>query len=186
MTIQVDHIALLRGVNVAGNRKVAMKDLVALAVTLGLKEARTLLQSGNLVFRGSGAATEKMEEQFEKRALKDLGLKTTFMIRTAEEWLSVVKANPFKSEAKSDPGHLVLLTLKDAPTKSAVTALRSAIKGPELIELRGRHLYATYPDGIGRSKLTSALIDGKLGTIATGRNWNTVLKLAALVGDHDA
>jgi len=62
-----------------------------------------------------------------------------------------------------------------------VTALKAAIRGPELVRAQGKQLYLIYPAGIGRSKLTAALIEKHLGTRGTGRNWNTVLKLAALV-----
>ena len=73
------------------------------------------------------------------------------------------------------------MILKKAPTAKAVATLRAAITGPEMIEAVGRHAYIVYPAGIGRSRLTSNLIDSKLDTRGTGRNWNTVLKLAELV-----
>ena len=68
-----------------------------------------------------------------------------------------------------------------AATENNVKALRAAIRGRETIEAVGKQLYVVYPDGVGQSKLTHALIERHLGTRATGRNWNTVLKLAALV-----
>ena len=83
-------------------------------------------------------------------------------------------------EAKADPGHLLMLCLKDEPGRDAVTALQKAIVGREVVRARGRSLYVVYPDGVGRSKLTAVLIERKLGTRGTARNWNTVLKLAAL------
>jgi uncharacterized protein (DUF1697 family) len=72
------------------------------------------------------------------------------------------------------------MALKEAPPASAVKGLQEAIPGRETVRARGRELYVVYPDGIGRSKLTVALMDRKLGTRGTGRNWNTVTKLAAL------
>jgi uncharacterized protein (DUF1697 family) len=74
--------------------------------------------------------------------------------------------------------------LKSAPAAPAVEALRAAVPGPEVIRAGGRHLYISYPDGQGRSKLTGALIEKKLGTVGTARNWNTVLKLGALAGEY--
>lgn len=72
------------------------------------------------------------------------------------------------------------MLLKDAPTETAVKALQRAIEGPEIVRANGRQLYIVYPAGIGRSRLTNRLIEDKLGTRGTGRNWNTVLKLGAL------
>jgi uncharacterized protein (DUF1697 family) len=73
-----------------------------------------------------------------------------------------------------------VMFLKDTPSATGVRALQQAITGPEVVRAAAKHLYIVYPDGIGRSRLTNDLIDRKLGTRGTGRNWNTVLKLAAL------
>jgi uncharacterized protein (DUF1697 family) len=73
------------------------------------------------------------------------------------------------------------MALKRAPDGKDVMALQAAIAGAEVVRADGRHAYIIYPNGIGRSRLTTALIDKKLGTRGTGRNWNTVLKIAALM-----
>jgi uncharacterized protein (DUF1697 family) len=173
------HIGLLRAVNLAGLNKISMSDLRDLLVMLGLRDARTLLQSGNVVFRADIAAA-KLEGLLQDAAAKRLGLATDFFVRTAKEWKGIVAANPFPDEARRDPGRLIVVVLKDAPEAEAVTALQSAIKGREVVRAKGRQAYITYPDGMGRSRLTTALIERKLGTRGTARNWNTVLKLAAL------
>ncbi len=72
------------------------------------------------------------------------------------------------------------MLLKDAPAAAAVKALQAAIEGPEPVRVGGKQLYVVYPAGIGRSRLTNKLIEDKLDTRCTGRNWNTVLKIAAL------
>jgi uncharacterized protein (DUF1697 family) len=175
-------IALLRAINLPGHNKVGMGDLTKLCGELGLTDARTLLQTGNLVFRSKSCAAARLEASLEQAAKKRLGLDTDFFVRTAEEWKEIVEANPFPKEAKSDPAHLVVMLLKDAPDPKSVTALQDAIKGREVVRAGGRQAYLVYPDGIGRSRLTTVLIEGKLGTRGTGRNWNTVLKLGALAG----
>jgi uncharacterized protein (DUF1697 family) len=174
------YVALLRGINVGGHKKVAMADLRDLLTHLGFRDARSLLQSGNLVFRGDSRARALLERRLETEAAKRLALHTHFMVRTAKEWQSVIARNPFPEEAERDPGHLLVLFLKAAPSSAAVKALQSAITGPEVVRADGTHAYVTYPAGIGRSRLTNAVIEAKLGTRATGRNWNTVLKLGDL------
>ena len=89
---------------------------------------------------------------------------------------------PFPKEAKDDPSHLLAVVLKDAVTPANVTALQKAIIGREVVRGTGRCVYIVYPDGIGNSKLTAAIIEKRLGTRGTARNWNTVLKLGQLVG----
>jgi len=166
-------IALLRAVNVAGHKMVAMSALRDMLTQLGFQNVRSVLQSGNLVF-DSPRASKNVEALLEKESAKRLGLETPFFVRSAAEWDAIIDANPFPKEAKDDPGRLVVLFLKN---DGDGTTLQKAIKGREVARGKGRQLYVFYPDGQGRSKLTNALIEKTLGTRATARNWNTVLKL---------
>ncbi len=94
----------------------------------------------------------------------------------------MIAGSPFPEEADPDPGHPVVMFSRNRPAAARVEALRGAIRGREIVRTGGRQAYILYPDGIGRSRLTSALIETQLGTRGTGRNWNTVLKLGALAG----
>ncbi len=176
------YIGLLRAVNLGAHNKIAMSDLRDLLAGVGMKDARSLLQSGNLVFRSDASTTEKLEELLQDAAAKRLGLKTDFFVRSARDWKAIVAANPFPAEAKRDPSHLVVMFLKEAPSRASVTALQKVISGREVVRARGREAFITYPDGIGRSRLTTSLIEKTLGTRGTGRNWNTVVKLGVLAG----
>jgi uncharacterized protein (DUF1697 family) len=142
------HVALLRAVNLGPHNKVAMVDLCRVFADAGMRDARSLLQTGNVLFTSAVSSAVKLE-----RAL----------------------------EAKSDPAHLVLVALKDAPGPDAALALQRAVKGRETTRVVGREAFIVYPDGIGGSKLTMVAIERALGTRGTGRNWNTVQKIAALM-----
>ena len=167
-------IALLRAVNVGGI-KLLMSDLRAFADALELAEAKTLLQSGNLVFR-SDAAPAALEARLEREAEARLGLKTAFLVRSGEEWAEAAAANPMREVADDAPSGFLVVALKAAASAAKVDKLRAAIKGPERVEAVGRQAYIAFPDGIGRSKLTTAVIERALGP-GTARNWNTTLKL---------
>jgi uncharacterized protein (DUF1697 family) len=173
-------VALLRAINLGSHQPVRMARLREFFTELGFGDARTLLQTGNVVFRSARRTGAGLERFLEAEADTRLGLRTDFCVRTIHEWEAVVEQNPFPDAAKRDPAHLVVMFLKDAPTAAAVDGLNAAIRGREVVRAVGRHAYIVYPDGIGRSRLTNALIERKLGTRGTGRNWNTVLKLAAL------
>ena len=179
------HIALLRAVNVGG-RKLMMAELRDWATRLGLADVRTLIQSGNLLFRARATADAKLEARLEAGAKAAFGMDIDFIVRTADEWDAAIAANPFPDAAKDDPGHLLLMPLKGAPTAEGVAALREAIQGRETIEAHGRELYLVYPDGVGSSKLTIGVIERKLGSTVTARNWNTTLKLATAARDLGA
>jgi uncharacterized protein (DUF1697 family) len=174
-------VALLRAVNVGGTKAVAMPALCKLLTGLGFTEVKSLLQSGNLVFTCSGNTGAALEQKLEAAVAAGLGVQTAFFVRTAREWNAIVAANPYPEAARDDPSHLVVMTFKAAPAAKDVAALRAAIAGRETVAAVGKQLYAVYPDGIGTSKLTNAVIERKLGQTGTARNWNTVLKLATAV-----
>ena len=111
---------------------------------------------------------------------KRLSLQADVFIRSANEWDEVIARNPFAEQASSDPARLVVMTLRDAPSASAVKTLQSSIKGREAVRGRERHLYIVYPDGQGQTKFTGNVIERALGTRGTARNWNTVVKLATM------
>ena len=175
------YIGLLRGINVGGARMVAMADLRAMMTALGFSDVTTVLQSGNVLFRGSPKAPARLESQLEAALEKRLGLTVACHVRTADEWHAIVEANPFTGEARRDPSHLLVTCFKSPLDKAKVKALQAAIAGPETLCADGRHLYMFFPDGVGNSKAV-ALIDRKLAARGTARNWNTVTKLAALAG----
>jgi uncharacterized protein (DUF1697 family) len=179
--LMTSHAVLIRAVNLGPHNKLPMTDLRELLHTLGLKDAQTLLQSGNAVFRSRLTSAVDLERRLERGAVQHLKLQTDFFVRTLPDLRAVVAANPFPREADKDPSHLLVLFRKDAPDRPGVSALQKAIVGGERVEVVGRQAYLIYPEGIGRSRLTTTLIEKKLGTRGTGRNWNTVLKLTALL-----
>jgi uncharacterized protein (DUF1697 family) len=180
------HIALLRAVNLGGSTQVAMADLRSLLTRLELADPQTLLQSGNVVFRSDGRKPADLERLLEAETAKRLKLKTDFFVRSAKEWQAIIARNPFPTEAKRDPGRLVVMCMKDAPHSDNVKMLQAAITGPEVARIEGREAYIVFPAGIGRSRLTHVLTEKKLGTRGTSRNWNTVLKIGALAASFQA
>jgi uncharacterized protein (DUF1697 family) len=173
-------VSLLRAVNLGGSTQVRMVALADVLSRTGFEQVRTVLQSGNVVFRSNESDPSRLERTIESQLLGGLGLSTDVFVRTAAEWREIVRRNPLLREAEMDPAHLVVTVLKRAPTGDEWNALRAAIRGREVVVASGREAYIAYPDGIGHSKLTAALIEKKLATRGTSRNWNTVLKLNQL------
>jgi uncharacterized protein (DUF1697 family) len=162
---------------VGGHRSVGMTDLRDFLTKLGFDDARSLLQSGNVVFGSRARTGAELERFLEAESVKRFGIEIDFFVREPEEWKTMIRQNPFRKESELDPARLVVMLLKNPPRQEDVTALQESISGPEIVRAKGRHLYAFYPNGQGRSRLTNAVIERKLGR-CTGRNWNTVLKLA--------
>lgn len=175
------HIALLRAVNVGG-RKVLKDDLLGLAKDLGFDDAKTLLASGNLVLWGKAGSDADIEQRLEAGLEKRMGLRTEFMVRSPAELKAIIAANPWPNLATERPSHLVVNFLKVPVPAADVEVLRAAITGRERVEARDKELYIDFIDGIGESMLDRDWKKTKKAPVGTARNWNTVLKLAAMVG----
>jgi uncharacterized protein (DUF1697 family) len=169
-------IAMIRGVNVGGNKMLSMAALKELCVGLGLDDVQTVLQSGNVVFRSA----KKISAQTLEKAIREkTGLDVRVFLRTPEELEKVIAKNPFPERAKSDPSHLVVMFLEREMTANAKAALRDAsAAGPEQVHIGKEELYIYYGEAMARSKLV--LDERRLGVSGTARNWNTVTKLLAL------
>ncbi|MET1112742.1 MAG: DUF1697 domain-containing protein [Allosphingosinicella sp.] len=168
-------IALLRAVNVGG-RKLPMAGLRALCAELGWEDVATYIQSGNLVFRATGNTgghEEKLEAALETR----LGLDVPVIVRTSAQWAHLVAANPFPEVAEAEPNRLQLLVSKRPPDGEAAAKLMERARAGEVVEAAGGALWFHFPEGVGTSKLTPALIDKAAGSPSTSRNWRTVVKL---------
>jgi uncharacterized protein (DUF1697 family) len=167
------YIALLRGVNVGGTGVLLMKDLAAMCGKLGFTNARTYIQSGNVIF------DSKLKEDAVRRNLEEalqgkMGKKIDVMVRTPAEMRATLEANPF---ADREPNKVAVFFLAGKPPAEQLRGL----PGPagEQVHPGKREVYVYYPEGMGRSKLKLPLG----GASATVRNINTVAKLIALAGD---
>jgi len=176
------HVALLRGVNVGGNKKVPMATLRELAEELGWSDAQTYVQSGNLVFRARGAAP-KLEAQLERAIASRLGFEVPVIVRSAEKWLEYAAGGAFVVAERERPKLLHLALSKAKPGRAAVAALRPYCSAGELVELRGDALWIDFASGVARSKLAPAVLDRLVGSTVTARNWNTVQALAEMLRD---
>lgn len=167
-------MALLRAVNVGGRGLIPMAELQALFDDLKLGPARTVLQSGNVAFHGGRKGDAQLELLLQAETGKRFGLQTAYFVRGAKDLQTIIDGNPYVREAERDPAHLVVFFLKDSADRKTAAAVKASYTGPEVFEAAGNHVYVYYPQGQGRSKF-------KLPWQGTARNWNTVLKVAALL-----
>lgn len=171
--------ALLKGVNLNG-RKLPMADLKALVEGLGYRDVATLLASGNVVFACDESDGAKVEAAIEA-ALDAYGLKTNVVVRSAADLQAILAANAFLEATLSRPNHVVVLFHRDLVPADRLDALPQIYQGREPLIAQGRELYVDYIDGIGELKLPQAMAKLKFPSLATARNWNTGVKLAALL-----
>lgn len=170
------YVSMLRAVNVGGHGKLKMDELAAAYRALGLADARTLLQSGNVVFSSRlndrSALAIRIKQELERR----FDLQIEILIRTLDEVRKIVERGPVLSP-RADKSKLLVMFLSGVPDARGAATILKEHKGSEMIEIRGPEIYLYYPDGVGRSKLSGAFLENRLNVAGTARNWNTLVKL---------
>ncbi|MEU6197566.1 DUF1697 domain-containing protein [Streptomyces sp. NPDC047061] len=175
------YAALLRGINVGGNKKLPMAELRALMTGLGYGSVQTYLQSGQAAFTAAHGDAESLAAELAKAIEERFGFSVDVLVRDHAYLKAVVEACPFPAaELAAKQLHVTYLSEPVAPERYA--DIDPAAHLPEEFRLGDRALYLYAPDGLGRSKLAEALSRPRVhkGLIATTRNWNTVVKLVEL------
>ena len=169
-------VALLRGINVGRAHQLGMPRLTELLTGRGYGNVRTHLRSGNVVL-DSDLSEAELAADLSGAIEEEFGFDVPVVVRTGAEIAAVVAGDPFATVA-TDPARYLVTFLPEPPTAAAVDALPPADSGEYLV--RGRELYLWLPDGIANTPLAGWKWDRLLGVAGTGRNWNTVRKLAEL------
>jgi len=181
------YLALLRGINVGGHNKVAMSDLRDLANALGLTDVATYIQSGNLVFSSAETDVTSLADALEQEIAARLGVRPAVIVVSAAELAQVIADNPFGDEA--NPKHLHAVIRRDEVDKHGIQEVAEAVRRAREGGSRddavvvGRTLFLRTPDGLGHSELAAQLARSSVQAAGTARNWATVTKLMAMLGE---
>ncbi|NUS58557.1 MAG: DUF1697 domain-containing protein [Streptomycetaceae bacterium] len=168
---------LLRGVNVGGNKKIAMSELRELLTGCGYTDVATLLQSGNAVFTVAGnPARAKVIATIEAAIADRFGTTVRCILRTRDELQRIVDENPLADVADNPSRYLVVFLGEPAP-KDLGADLDADAYRPDEFRVGRSEVYLWLPSGIADSKLGDYFVGRKAKGLATGRNWNTLLKL---------
>jgi uncharacterized protein (DUF1697 family) len=172
------HVALLRGVNVGGANKLAMKDLKAIFEAAGCADVETIIQSGNVVFKAPPKIIGALPAAIAAQIRMKFGLETPVILRSGAQLRALIEANPFVSAGVAE-AELYVLCLARLPAPSDVAALDPNRSPPDEFIVGAQDIYLRLPNGVARSKLTNVYFDKALKTIGTSRNWRTLAKLCA-------
>ena len=175
------YISILRGINVSGQKIIRMTELKALYEELGFNEVVTYIQSGNVIFRTglevpAKVLTDKIEEAINTR----FGFNVPVIIRTVDEMIKTIRANPFLKGEGQVTEKLYITFLEEKPLIADIEKINQFDFFPDKFIILGREVYLDCAGGYGTTKLSNNFFESKLKIKATTRNWNTVNKLVEL------
>jgi len=174
------YVALLRGINVSGKRKILMKDLRTLCENNNLKNVETYIQSGNVFFTSASKA-QNLEKKIKKMILDSYGFDVPVIVRTKEEMKEVVNSNPFLNEVGDAIERLYVTFLGQSPELEKVDLFNKLSFNKDKFQIEKSHVYINYETKASQSKLTNNLLESKLKVSCTSRNWKTTLKILEML-----
>lgn len=170
----VVYVALLRGINVGGNKRIKMGKLRQSFEALGFEQVQTFIQSGNVVFKAAKFPSAKLAKRIEQKILSDFGFVVPVVLRTAIEMREIAAINPFLKESGVDSQRLHVMFLSEAPNPAGMKKIETLATDPDGFECVGTQIFLHLPNGAGESKLMKAPLDRWLSVVTTTRNWPTV------------
>ena len=179
-------VALLRSMVINGHR-IRMADVRGFAEQAGGRDVRSIIATGNLVFR-SRKAPRTLEHELEAACQAFYGKPTEVVVKTAEEWRALIAANPFETEAEQAPARLLVWAMRDPLPDTGLAQLLRRAQGDEKIQRTGAgDIYMWFGhDSLRDSKLPGGFGLDSLGAVGTNRNWNTAMKISAVLDEMDA
>lgn len=171
------YIAILRGINVSGKNKIAMKDLKAALDGAGYQNVVTYIQSGNVVFKHKQTDEKTLAQQITQLIKTNFGLDVPVLVRTAKNIQQAYTNNPFLKQKGIDINKLHITFLDEVPTQENIDKTNTYSYPPDEFIIADDNVYVHCPDTYGNTKITNTFFENKLKVQATTRNLKTVTKL---------
>lgn len=173
-----NYISMLRGINVSGQKKILMKDLRAMYEALGYDNISSYVQSGNVVFSTKKKSIASLEKTIKAEISNTFSFDVPTLVRDASYFEMIIKNNPYPKATEQDAKSPYVLFLESVPEEIDIE-MPTKETGEYII--KDDAIYINYPEGAGRSKLTTNFFERKLKVSGTMRNWKTVLALHEMV-----
>jgi len=177
------YIALLRGINIGPHKRMKMEKLVASCTACGWNDAKTYIQSGNVVFKAAKASPQTLSKKLEAQIVADFGFASDVILRSKDDLEKIVADNPLLKMRSIDPQKLHVVFLSAPPEPDAIMKLQSLTLAPDQVRIAGREIYFYFPNGVSGSSLWKHPLDKVLKVSVTMRNWNTVSQLRQMAGE---
>jgi len=174
----IRYVAFLRAINVAGQKLIKMDELARIFTAAGFKNARTYIQSGNVIFDATSGNAVALRQKIE-RALQDvLGYEVTVILRPLTDIEEIVKRNPFKTVKTNADTVPYVVFLSEEPQRTPKLPLISITENLDVFAVRDRVAFVVARrKQNGRGGFPNKFVEKELGVPGTTRNWNTVNKI---------
>jgi uncharacterized protein (DUF1697 family) len=176
----ITYVALLRGINVSGQKMIKMDHLKSFFESMKLQNMRTYIQSGNVLFESAEKDAQSLTKKIEKGIEDTYSFQVSVILRTVDELESVISQSPYKLEEMKETDSLYVSFLAEAPTSEAIEKCMTFQNDLDEFIIQNREVYILIHKSYGNSQFSNNFLEKKLKVVATTRNWATVNKLISM------
>lgn len=177
------YIAMLRGINVGGHKRIKMDKLRSSFEAMGFESVKTYIQSGNVIFKTKKTSPAMLSKKIEEKIVSDFGFAVSVITRSSDEIETTITGNPFLQELGIDLQKLHVMFLSASPSLAALQQLTALTTEPDRCRSSGKEIYFYFPNGVSQSILFKSPVDRILAVVTTTRNWKTVNSLRQMCED---
>jgi uncharacterized protein (DUF1697 family) len=176
----ITYVALLRGINVSGQKLIKMVHLKNVFESMQLQNVRTYIQSGNVVFESAEKDAKSLTKKIEKGIEDTYSFQVSVFLRTVDELEAVISQSPYNVEQLQETDSLYVSFLSEAPTSEAIDKCMTFQNDIDEFSIQNREVYILIHKSYGNSQFSNNFLEKKLKVAATTRNWATVNKLISM------
>jgi len=174
------YLAILRGINVSGNRTIKMDALRQMFADMGFSGIKSYIQSGNVIFQSGNSDDTTLEKMISTEIFAQFGFEVPVIVISLKEMKTILDNNPYLSDKTKDISHLHITFLAAKPLQTLVDKLNADESLTDKFKVGERAIYLYCPNGYSKTKITNGLIENRLKIVATTRNWKTCNEMLAM------
>jgi uncharacterized protein (DUF1697 family) len=179
------NLAILRGINVSGQKKIQMAGLKELFEEAGFKKVVTYIQSGNVVFENHHVLSAELPKFIEQKIKERYNFDVPVITRTVAEMGNLINQNPLLEDESLDQDKLHVTFLAELPAPEHLVKIEPTLYNPDKFRIQGKEVFLFCPNGYGNTKLNNTFLERKLKVTATTRNWRTVNELFRIMKAYE-
>lgn len=174
------YVALLRGINVGGHKKVPMAELKKAFEKAGFTHVRTLLNTGNVVFESTAANSDELLKTISAMLEATFTFSIPVILRPLSEIREIISANPFKEINVTPQTRLYVTFLADPPKNSIAIPYTSPDASFKILSILNDTVFSVLDLSKTQTVDTMRILEKESGKNITTRNWNTVVKIGKM------
>jgi uncharacterized protein (DUF1697 family) len=176
------YVAFLRGINVGGHNKISMDDLRGTFESIGFQNVKTILATGNVVFKAARAAPLHLAARIKKCLTGAIARDIEITVRSVDELVALVDTAPFENVPETkDTKFYVTFFSRPRERKIPIDLTRKE-QGFDFVHSTRNEVCTALDLSLAKTPDLMVFLDEEVGSDVTTRTWKTLARVLKTAG----